>query len=359
MKIEIKQSELYNALDKAVKATDKQYQDVFLKAENDKLVIITNNQEAKIKVIITENIEVKEDGKALLQCKTLYELTKRMNNEYISLEVIDNKLRVKQNRTAYNLALSSEETNKLQDSEYNNSFEVERLDLAKIIETTIVSSSTSNTRAILESLNLSCENSTLTAMATDSFRVSKNTCNLKEEHNFNITIKAKTILDLLKIIEGSSIKVFYTNHKIKFAFKNIEYEARLLEGEYPNIKPFLEEYKPKKYSINKAKLIIALERSSVLLDNLATQLVKLDLKGNLATITAVESELGDLMEVIDIENFSDVGFVCGMNYKYLVDALKTFVAKEVVIEADESLRVIYLTSEKDSVKHAILPMKIH
>ena len=76
----------------------------------------------------------------------------------------------------------------------------------------------------------------------------------------------------------------------------------------------------------------------MLLDNLSTQIIKIDLGSNLATITAFESELGDLTEIIELKEKNGNDIKIGINYKYLLDALKTTSDEVVNIYLNEPLK---------------------
>ena len=104
---------------------------------------------------------------------------------------------VKQKRTKYNFIVLKDVEQLQQDHDLDNSVNVARLDLVELLSTTMISASTSDTRPILQSVYLSCKDNVLSAVATDSFRVSYNFLETVN-NDFNVVIPLKSINDLLK-----------------------------------------------------------------------------------------------------------------------------------------------------------------
>ena len=219
----------------------------------------------------------------------------------------------------------------------------------------MISASLKDTKPLLQSVNLFCKDNKLSSIATDGFRISYNYLDSTND-DFSVVIPLKPINDLLKIIEGSEVEVSYSDSKIRFVFNDVEFETRLIEGTYPNIQNILDSDCKTKIRINKQSLIFALERSSVLLENLSTQIIKIDFGSNLATITALQSELGDLTEIIQVKEKNGENIEVGLNYKYLLDCLKTFSEEEIYISLNEPLRPIQINSNSN-LKHIIMPVR--
>lgn len=357
MKIEIKKAILYNLLDKVIKATDKDNDVVLIEVKEDYVKLTTMNNQTKITAKTSDFIFI-EMGKAFLQCKVIYELVKKLDdNELISVELNDNKVSIKQKRTKYNFIVLEDKEQLEREQTLLSSVNMSRLDLVELLSTTLISASLKDTKPLLQSVNLFSVDNVLSSIATDSFRVSYN---FREYENtdFSLIIPLKSISDLLKIIEGANVKISYSNSKVRFTFNDIEFESRLVEGAFPNLKNILNNTYAINIATNRQNLIFALERSSVLLENLSTQIIKIDLGGNLATITALQSELGDLTEVVELKEKVSQNIQIGINYRYLLDALKTFNETDINISLNQPLMPIKLFGEDSSLQHIILPVKI-
>jgi len=356
MKLEIKKAVFYGLLDKVIKATDKD-NDVFLvEVKEDYIKLTAMNNQTRI-TAKTKDFIFLEEGKAFLQCKVIYDLVKKLDDkELIELELIDNKLCVKQKRTKYNFIVLMDVEQLQQDHDLDSSVNVSRLDLVELLSTTLISASLKDTNPLLQSVNLFCKDNRLSSIATDSFRVSYNFLETVN-NDFNVVIPLKSINDLLKIIEGSDVKISYSSAKIRFSFNDIEFESRLIEGQFPNLKTILNADYHIRANINRQSIIFALERSSVLLESLSTQIIKIDLGSNLATITAFESELGDLTEIIELKEKNGNDIKIGINYKYLLDALKTTSDEVVNICLNEPLKPIKIIGS-GNLQHIILPVRI-
>ena len=66
-----------------------------------------------------------------------------------------------------------------------------------ILQTSFATSD-KETRPVLTGVNFHCEGNTLHCVATDSYRLAKKTIDISESLNFNITIPAKSLSEVVK-----------------------------------------------------------------------------------------------------------------------------------------------------------------
>ncbi|MBD3263510.1 MAG: hypothetical protein GF375_00225 [Candidatus Omnitrophica bacterium] len=139
-----------------------------------------------------------------------------------------------------------------------------------------------------------------------------------------------------------------------FDFKDAQFIARPVEGEFPNYSQYIPGAGKNKLKVNRRDLLFSLRRAGILStsDYLG---VKLSLNKNSIVIYKNTPQLGEIKEELDC-TYSGANMDIGFNPNYLIDALKNLEDEEVCIDffGPEKPAVV----RKENYIYLILPIKI-
>jgi DNA polymerase-3 subunit beta len=236
--------------------------------------------------------------------------------------------------------------------------------MKSVIKQTTFATSNIENRPILTGVNIKVENNKLTAIATDSFRLSQKMIDIPSNlENMNVVIPGKSLDELFKILELNLEEILiHLNHKtILFEYGNILFQSRLLEGNFPETSRLIPNDFPIIVKFRTNDLSTAIERASLLSfkDNM-NSIVKLYLKpDNVVEITSNSPEIGKVVEeVYPVEKAIGTPIKIAFSSKYFLDALKTFTSDEIFVKFTGEIRPFIIQSSDDSgLIQLILPVR--
>ncbi|MFH1504587.1 MAG: DNA polymerase III subunit beta [Candidatus Omnitrophota bacterium] len=177
---------------------------------------------------------------------------------------------------------------------------------------------------------------------------------IKSKISFILPIKA--VGELYKLIKekNDDIYLFVDNNKIGFDFKNTQFVARPIEGEFPDYTQYIPEESKDKLVVSRKDMLFALRRAS-LFSTTDYQGVKLELKRDSMNIYKSTPQLGEVKESVDVK-YSGAHMEVGFNPNYLIDILKNI--------EDENITMDFFSADKPAVLrrqgyiYLLLPMKV-
>ena len=147
-------------------------------------------------------------------------------------------------------------------------------------------------------------------------------------------------------------------NKVLFEFKDLAFQSRLIEGIYPKYQQLIPSPSDKKIVIDRAELINATERVSIMV-NERTNVVRFNFTQGQLEIMADTPEAGRSKDYIDIQyEFDDM--LTAFNYKYVLDSLKNMDSKNIEIEISDVLAASIFKPQEDNNNYIclIMPVKV-
>lgn len=337
--------------------------------KENELVLTSHSSDIYIQTIIKDkSLIVKEEGVLVIPGKLLIDILRKVNSTEVDFAVIEyNIVVIKSGKTEFKL--KTLDYNEYPDIEFikdKQSFEIDSKVLFNIINKTNYATAQNEKRPTLTGINIKSEGNKISAIGTDSFRLSRFITHLDYElPEFNVIIPNKSLEELHKTIENinEKIKVFISNNKILFSFNNILFQIRLLDGIFPNTSNVIPKEFPIEIIFNKNDLLEAVDRVSLLINKekeFSYKLVGLTLnKDNIIEITCKNQMYGDgIDEITPIEVISNTSFKIYASSKFLTDALRNYESDVVKISFSGEIKPFIITSEKDEgFLNLILPAR--
>ena len=333
---------------------------------NEGLYLTASDSDLTIKSFIpSDKIEnVEKEGVIIIQSKYLLDIIKKMPSDIINFEeVADCRIIIYSDNSEYNLnCLNSLDYPEIQLEDNKTHIDMKSCVLKKMISQTIFA--VSQSRPLLDGLNIKVNGNIMECVATDSYRLAKKVINLDNSYDemVNIIIPGRNVNELDKILDDSedNVEIHIFAKKIMFKYKNIIFQTNLLNGEYPNTSNFIPSEFTHIVTANLNDFYNSIDRAALLAQSKEKNVIKMELKDDQLIMSSFASEIGKVEDKITVKRNIKDDMAISYSSKYMMDALKTFDSEEILINMiTDSKPIILKSTEDDSLIQLILPIKTY
>jgi DNA polymerase-3 subunit beta len=311
------------------------------------------------------NIEVIDDGKTTTRSSLMYDIVRKFSSgKKINISLSDNnKLQLESEKSIFNLNCISSSEFPLTDENFSdNEFIIKSKSLLKLMNKCKFSVSNDETRHYLSGIYFHQteveDKNYLTAVATDSHRMSISKVRLDQKINFDpIILPKKTIFQLVTLLDSydGDVKISNLKSKIKFELKNSILISKLIDGKFPNYIQVIPKNNQKKLEVDLKLFLGSVDRvASVSLDK--KDGVKFNLNKDVLNLTVNNTNSGDGNENLNVK--FDHELEISFNSRYLIDVASQLDGEKIEIFFNDtgSPALIKDPSDFDSI-YVVMPMK--
>ncbi len=347
----------------AVKTTNPVLEGIKLVAEDDTLTLFSTDLELSIEKKI--KAEVKEEGSCVVPGKFFSEYVKKLTNDKIELTLEENNgLKIKYlDSEGYIQCFMEREypdINLMDSQEY---FAITKTNLKELINNVIFSVAIDDSRPILRGCLLEIGKDVIKAVTSDGYRLSLARKVLTYSNTeTSCIVPDKSLREISKILDDSDeqINVYVNKNFLMVDQGDTKIITRLLEGEFLNYKQIImASAKDTVITVNKAQIVDALERASLLSKIGQNNLVKFDIKEDVMLLTS-NSEIGNVKEKISIV-LEGKDLLIAFNARYFLEAFRTIDDEFVKINFQGPTNPCTITpvdGEKEEYLYLILPVRM-
>ncbi len=369
MKFNVNQKDLQEALSYCQGVIEKRstlpiLSNVLLDAGNSKLIITATDLDL-IFVHQINNVEILENGKTTTTSSIMFDIVRKFSSDKkINLTMNnDSKLQLESDKSIFNLNCISSSEFPLTDENFNqNEFIINSKDFLKLLNKCKFSISSDETRHYLSGIyfhQTEVEDKIyLTAVATDSHRMSISKIRLNEKINFDpIILPKKTIYQLCNLLENydGDLKISNLKSKIKFELSNSILISKLIDGKFPNYIQVIPKNNQKKMETDLKVFLGSIDRvASVSLDK--KDGVKFQLSKDNLNLSVNNTNSGDGKETLNVKFDHDLEI--SFNSRYLIDVASQLEGEKIELYFNDtgSPALIKDPSDFDSI-YVVMPMK--
>ncbi len=369
MKFKVNQQDLQQALNYCQGVIEKRstlpiLSNILLDASNSKLTITATDLDL-IFIHQLNNVEILEEGKTTTTSSIMYDIIRKLTSgKKINLTLTDvSKLQVESDKSIFNLNCISATEFPLTDENFNeNEFIIKSKQLLKLLNKCKFSVSNDETRHYLSGIYFHQteveDKNYLTAVATDSHRMSISKIRLDEKIEFDpIILPKKTIFQLCSLLDSydGDVKVSNLKSKIKFELNNSILISKLIDGKFPNYIQVIPKNNQKKLEIDLKLFLNSVDRvASVSLDK--KDGVKFNLSNDTLNLSVNNTNSGDGKETLNVKFDHDLEI--SFNSRYLIDVASQLDGDRVEIFFNDtgSPALIKDPGDFDSI-YVVMPMK--
>ena len=369
MKFNVNQQDLQLALNYCQGVIEKRstlpiLSNVLLDASNSKLIITATDLDL-IFIHQINNIEILEEGKTTTTSSIMHDIVRKFSSgKKVNLTLTDlSKLQVESEKSIFNLNCISPSEFPLTDENFNDKeFIINSKQLLKLLNKCKFSVSNDETRHYLSGIYLHQseveEKNYLTAVATDSHRMSISKIKLNQKIEFEpIILPKKTIFQLCSLLENydGDVKISNIRSKIKFELSNSILISKLIDGKFPNYIQVIPKNNQKKLEIDLKLFLGSVDRvASVSLDK--KDGVKFTLTKDNLNLSVNNTNSGDGNESLSVKFNYDLEI--SFNSRYLIDIASQLDGDQIEIFLNDtgSPALIKDPGDFDSI-YVVMPMK--
>lgn len=372
MNFSISKRVFYNALQIVAKAVSSNspipaLSGIKIDVENESLTLTGSDADISIMKTLKSSDEdirlvVRETGSIVIDSRYILEIVRKIDAEDIDIQILDGCL------TKISGGSSKFEINGMRAMEYptidfakpSQQFTMDADLLLTIINQTTFATSDRETRPVLTGVNFKLSEGKLECVATDSYRLARKTIALDSDAAFNITIPAKSLNEVGKIIEkDSEVLICVSERKAQFWIENNLIQTRLIEGAYPETARLIPQNFDYELTIDSRDILNAIDRASFI-KNEGISIIKLSMNDRECIISSKSQEVGSSTEKLNVLSYSGNPLEISFSGRYAFDAIRVLSATTITICFSGEMRPFIIRNESDdTILQLVLPVRTY
>jgi DNA polymerase-3 subunit beta len=335
---------------------------VLMRTEGEQLILASTDTEEGIECRIP--IQVEAEGGAVLDGHYLSEVVRKMAGPSIVVEKNeqDRTVRITSQESYFDLVyIDEEEFPQFPSVDTDKTFTLPQPLLKKMITQIVPALSLSDTRYILMGGLMESKGGTLTLVGTDSHRlaITRQGASNTTVEDFRVVLHGKMFTEVAKILgtdENSTVEVALGSNHVVFRLPGVTVIARKMEGEYPEYESVVPDQFCTKVSVDKAQLILAVDRLSLLgVGKDSTPLVRFCVGDETLILKAKDQTKGQGEDRLSIDKEGEK-LELSFNGKFLIDGLRGLDSEEVRIQLSGPMSAALITAPDDEqFKYVLMP----
>lgn len=325
---------------------------VYIEAKNDMVKLKATDGEIGV-IMKTKDAIVDYEGEGTANGKQIFDIIRTLKDENIILELIENTITIKQNRSKFRIPIFNPNsfpkfptiTNRAKIS-FNSKNLIKNL---KLISPTI---DKNNPKFELNGALIDIKKDSTKLVGTDTRRLAIVTIENQNENELSIIIPKKAISEIKRLFtEDIDIDIYYNSTDIIIQNRNNLFFSRLINGKYPDYERVVPRdlkhsiILPKKEIKDAIKTITAISKDIKIIFNLNSIVFK-----SLSTEnTEAETELQ-----IDTSLY---GFELNVNSRYIVDFLSEIESDNFEIILNELSNLPFILKDREFIT-VVMPITI-
>jgi len=234
------------------------------------------------------------------------------------------------------------------------------------INKTLFATADDELRPVMGGIFVEASTDKITFVASDAHklvRYQRTDSHADDNASFILPKKPASLLRNILPKEQGPVNVEFDDKNAFFNLNDYRVVCRLVEGNYPNYNSVIPKNNPRKVTVDRVEFYNTLKRVSVF-SNQASNLVKLQLKGNQATVSAQDIDFSiSAYEKIKCQ-YEGEDMEIGFKSVFLLEILSNISSQDVMIElADPTRAGLFLPGESDNEAEDLLmllmPMMIN
>lgn len=307
---------------------------------------------------------VTEPGSAVIPCKLLGELAKKLPADTVDIEVAGNTAKIRSGKSRTNMAVyDANEYPDIGTYETRNSFTIPGARFRDMIGSVIFSVCPDSSRLILTGVNIDVEDGTLRLVALDGFRLSTSTDTGVYPGKYSVVVPGATMTELSKILppDETPCTVDIADSRITVSYGSTVVSSVLLSGDYIDYRKIIPDTFPMDVLVSKADMQTAIDRACIIARNGRNNLIRLDISKDSVHLSS-RDENGQFDEDVSAD-VAGGNLSISFNAKYLTDVFRAVTNSEVVMHFNDGTKPCVITPRSDQKEnpnylYLVLPVRV-
>ncbi|GEP18850.1 DNA polymerase III subunit beta [Pediococcus argentinicus] len=343
-----------------------------LEVEDDQIILTGSNTDISIETTILTSDEeaglnIESTGSVVLTARFFGEIVKKLPDETLTLTVSDGfQTTITSGAAEFKInGLDANNFPHLPEIDSQTTIELDSEVFSELVRETVIAVSNQESRPILTGIHFKLDGDQLTAVATDSHRLSQRIVKLpgNTTESYDIIIPGKSLIELTRMLDESvkTIKMQVSENQALFTFDDTLFYSRLLEGNYPDTSRLIPTESTTNLEFSASDLLASIERASLLSHEGRNNVVKLTVSAadQVVKISGDSPEVGNVEEQIATKSVTGEDLEISFNPDYMKDALRSFGQTEIDMSFTSALRPFTLvpTEDRENFIQLITPVR--
>lgn len=314
---------------------------VRLEVEGDRLTLSSTDLEMASELSIPVSAE--RDGVALVPGRLLGDVVRSLPAAGIAADVDADRLHLTCGRAKFDLRLMpAEDFPPLPEPEAGATAAVMKAEeFARTVAQVAKAASTDDARPVLTGVSLEASAGSLTAAATDSYRLAVRTVPWDQGTTTTALVPRRALVEAQRAADalGSEVRLVLEPSQATFAFGDRRLTTRLIEGKFPDFRQLLPSGWERRLEVDRAELAEVVKRVAVVGGEGSTAVtpVTLHLTADTVRVTAGTGEIGQAEEALP-GTLEGEDLQIAFNPRYLTDGLEVAASQRVHLEFRDELK---------------------
>ena len=333
---------------------------VLLRTDANTLSVTATDLE--VELIANTEVDSATAGEITVPGRKLYDICRALPDGCkVDISVSGDRLTLKAGRSRFTLStLPAADFPVVEEILGEQSLEIPRGDLRRLIEKTQFSMAQQDVRYYLNGLLLETEGKRLRAVATDGHRLAVAEVQLAKaaSKNSQVIVPRKGVIELNRLLEsGDVLTVVLGSNHVRVDLPGVQLTSKLIDGRFPDYERVIPSNPPNIIKADRELLRHALQRTGIL-SNEKYRGVRLELEKGHATISANNPDQEEATETVELE-YDGEPMEIGFNVNYLLEALAAAESEEVELHVTDANSSCLITSPNvDDVRFVVMPMRL-
>jgi len=287
---------------------------IYLEVLNANLIIKSTDYEMGCKAVIP-NITDILDGNATTNGSNLLNIIRRLKDDDIVFEVVDNNLNIRQKRSNFKLPMydPNEYPAFIQLDNLKN-LEINSIDLISNIKKITPAIDNNNPKYELNGALIDINETLINFAATDTRRLAVSTIETNNNEQSQLIVPKKAIIEIQKLFLDDA-KIRYDDINLVVSNNNYTFFTKLINGKFPDYQRIIPKNSKYVFDLSKAMLI-----ESIKLVTSIESKIKILFTQNNIRFESLDDDSESQTE-IDVELNIEEDFYIAVNSKYVLDFL--------------------------------------
>ena len=308
---------------------------IYLEVLNANLIIKSTDYEMGCKATVSDIKDI-IDGKATVNGSNFLNIIRRLKDDDIIFEVIDNNLNIKQKRSNFKLPMyDANEYPSFVELDNLKSLDINTISLINSIKKITPSIDNNNPKFELNGALIDIKSQKINFVATDTRRLAiSNLENISNEES-QIIIPKKAIIEIQKLfLDEATIR--YDDTNLVVSNNNYTFFTKLINGKFPDYERIIPNNLKYNFPFSKALLI-----ESIKLVTSIESKIKITFNPESIIFESLDDD-SESKTQIDVNINIDESFYIAVNSKYILDFLSSTHSENINIGFNESNLPFYL-----------------
>ena len=313
---------------------------VRMEVSGDRLQLSSTDLETASELSIP--VQAERDGVALVPGKLLGDVVRSLPNAAISAEVDGDRLHLSCGRAQFDLRLMpAEDFPVLPEPDADAPVAVMKAEeFSRTVGQVARAASLDDARPVLTGVSLEASTESLTAAATDSYRLAVRTVPWDQGTDRTVLVPRRALEEARRSAEqlGSEVRMVLEASRVTFVFGDRRLTTNLIEGKFPDFRQLIPTGHERRLTVDRGELAEVVKRVAVVGEtNSAATPVTLHLTEDTVRVTAGSGEVGQAEESLP-GTLEGEDLQIAFNPRYLTDGLDATGGDRVVFEFRDELK---------------------